>query len=148
MENDGWFKRGQDPKNSRFWKLIHGEKAKMFGVFNAYEQQVIYDWIAADADRSDFDPESAAALQCDLRRSKAETALRDACKYAQRRRLRRRSARLERSLAKAPDASRNVQKLIALMSPALHHTAQALKRRSFSPKSWAELQASERRLRV
>ncbi len=46
MEQVGWIKRHQDPQNSRFWKLIHGERAEMFGVFNAYEQQLIYDWIA------------------------------------------------------------------------------------------------------
>lgn len=49
MEESGWFARHQDPQNSRFWKLIQSEKAKMFGVFSAYEQQVIYDWIAGDA---------------------------------------------------------------------------------------------------
>ncbi len=45
IEN-GWIKRDQDPKLSRFWKLIEGDTAKMFGVFTAYEKQVIYDWIA------------------------------------------------------------------------------------------------------
>lgn len=49
MERMGWIKRHQDPRNSRFWKLIHGERAEMFGVFNAYEQQLIYDWIAGDS---------------------------------------------------------------------------------------------------
>jgi hypothetical protein len=128
MENDGWFKRGQDPKNSRFWKLIHGEKAKMFGVFNAYEQQVIYDWIAADANRSDFDPK--ALPQFNALTSEAKQKLRyeaaqqnspsdddfDAEVRA-----------LQRDLAKAPTQSATVQKLITLMSPALHHTAPGLK---------------------
>jgi hypothetical protein len=49
MEQAGWFKRNQDPKNSRFWKLIESDRGKMFGVFNVYERQVIYDWIAGDA---------------------------------------------------------------------------------------------------
>jgi hypothetical protein len=48
LEKAGWIKRHQDPLNSRFWKLIEGEHAEMFGVFNAYERQVIYDWIAGD----------------------------------------------------------------------------------------------------
>jgi hypothetical protein len=48
LEQRGWIKRHEDPQNSRFWKLIQGERAEMFGVFNAYEQQVIYDWIAGD----------------------------------------------------------------------------------------------------
>lgn len=48
MEQMGWIKRHQDPRNSRFWKLIQGERAEMFGVFNAYERQLIYDWIAGE----------------------------------------------------------------------------------------------------
>jgi len=47
VEGD-WIRRGQDPRNSRFWRLVQGERAEMFGVFSAYEQQVIYDWTAAD----------------------------------------------------------------------------------------------------
>lgn len=47
VERD-WIRRGDDPQNSRFWRLLQGERAEMFGVFSAYEQQVIHDWIAAD----------------------------------------------------------------------------------------------------
>ncbi len=50
MEKTGWIKRHQDPEQSPFWKTFSGgEKAPMFGVFTAYEQQVIYDWIAGEA---------------------------------------------------------------------------------------------------
>lgn len=49
LEQMGWIRRHQDPYNSRFWKLIHGERAEMFGVFTAYEQQLIYDWIAGES---------------------------------------------------------------------------------------------------
>jgi hypothetical protein len=128
MENDGWFKRGQDPKNSRFWKLIHGEKAKMFGVFNAYEQQVIYDWIAADADRSSFDPKvlpqfntlSPEAKQ----KLRSETAPQNVSSDDD---FDAEVRALERSLDKSPSQTATMQKLIALMSPALHHTAPGLK---------------------
>ena len=48
LEKNKWFLRHQDPQNSRFWKLIDGDQATMFGVFNAYEKQVLYDWIAGD----------------------------------------------------------------------------------------------------
>jgi hypothetical protein len=58
-----------------FWKLIHGEKAKMFGVFNAYEQQVIYDWIAADADRSEFDPKALPQFKSLSPEAKQQTTL-------------------------------------------------------------------------
>ncbi|OON63135.1 hypothetical protein B0920_06935 [Massilia sp. KIM] len=46
LENAGWIKRGEDPEHSRFWRLVHGERAEMFGVFSAYELQVLRDWIA------------------------------------------------------------------------------------------------------
>ncbi len=45
----GWIRRYEAPENSRFWKLIEGEHSEMFGVFNAYEKQVIHDWILGDA---------------------------------------------------------------------------------------------------
>jgi hypothetical protein len=49
LERKGWLRRGQDPAQSRFWQLLHGERAEMFGVFSEYELQVIYDWIRGDA---------------------------------------------------------------------------------------------------
>lgn len=48
LEESGWIRRHENPDNSRFWHLIHGEKAVMFGVFSQAEQQIIYDWIAGD----------------------------------------------------------------------------------------------------
>jgi hypothetical protein len=52
LEKAGWIKRNQEPQNSRFWKLIQGDNAEMFGVFTAYEQQVIGDWISGDMSAS------------------------------------------------------------------------------------------------
>jgi hypothetical protein len=46
LEKAGWITRGTDPEQSRFWGLIQGDKAEMFGVFSPYEQQVLRDWIA------------------------------------------------------------------------------------------------------
>lgn len=43
----GWIQRGQAVANSRFWRLLEGERAEMFGVFNSYERQVLRDWIEA-----------------------------------------------------------------------------------------------------
>ncbi|MBB3101719.1 hypothetical protein FHR87_000079 [Azomonas macrocytogenes] len=48
LEQRGWIKRHQDPRQSHFWQLIEGERAPMFGVFNAHERQLIHDWIAGD----------------------------------------------------------------------------------------------------
>jgi len=49
LEQNGWIRRHESPENSRFWRLLEGNNAPMFGVFNAYERQVIRDWIAGEA---------------------------------------------------------------------------------------------------
>ncbi|WP_082702522.1 iron-containing redox enzyme family protein [Pseudacidovorax intermedius] len=49
LERKGWLQRNSDPAQSRFWKLLQGEAASMFGVFGDYELQVIYDWLRGDA---------------------------------------------------------------------------------------------------
>ncbi|WP_040263420.1 iron-containing redox enzyme family protein [Pseudomonas massiliensis] len=46
LERKGWIKRQADPSESRFWQLIDGPGAAMFGVFSAYEKQLLADWIA------------------------------------------------------------------------------------------------------
>jgi hypothetical protein len=48
LETKGWIKRQQDPQASRFWQLIEGDGAAMFGVFSPYEKQLLHDWIAGD----------------------------------------------------------------------------------------------------
>lgn len=49
LEQSGWIKKNQPAANSRFWQLLQGERAEMFGVFSAYELQVIHDWLRGDA---------------------------------------------------------------------------------------------------
>jgi hypothetical protein len=49
LEHAGWIKRGRPVEESRFWGLLQGPRAEMFGVFSSYELQVIHDWIRADA---------------------------------------------------------------------------------------------------
>ena len=41
----GWIRRGAEPQQSRFWRLLNDDKAPMFGVFDDYEKQLIHDWI-------------------------------------------------------------------------------------------------------
>src|SRR5690606_10583215 len=48
LEERGWIRRHANPTQSRFWNLVHGNRADMFGVFSPYELQVIHDWIAGD----------------------------------------------------------------------------------------------------
>lgn len=56
LRDAGWIRPGEPAQNSRFWKLLMGPRAEMFGVFSAYELQVIHDWIAGDsADGRAFD---------------------------------------------------------------------------------------------
>ena len=50
LEGAGWIKRGESVEHSRFWRLVEGERAEMFGVFNAYELQVLRDWITSTRD--------------------------------------------------------------------------------------------------
>jgi hypothetical protein len=45
MTRAGWIKRGEDAAQSRFWGLVSGPRAEMFGVFSPYELQVLRDWI-------------------------------------------------------------------------------------------------------
>jgi hypothetical protein len=49
LQQAGWIKRGAPAQESRLWKLLQGEKAEMFGVFNPYELQLIHDWLRGDA---------------------------------------------------------------------------------------------------
>lgn len=47
LQAQGWIRRGEEPANSRWWALIDGPSAPMYGVFTAYEKQLWHDWIAA-----------------------------------------------------------------------------------------------------
>lgn len=69
LERHGWIKRHEDPAQSRFWRLLDGEGADMFGVFSAYERQVIHDWIAGDW-RSHGRKAAAASAEVDRRLSR------------------------------------------------------------------------------
>ena len=44
-----WILLNQAPAESRFWQLLVGDRAEMFGVFSDYELQVIHDWIRGEA---------------------------------------------------------------------------------------------------
>ncbi|WP_280341816.1 iron-containing redox enzyme family protein [Pseudomonas sp. BN607] len=47
LQAQGWIRRGEDPAQSRWWKLVEGPSAPMYGVFTPYEKQLWHDWIAA-----------------------------------------------------------------------------------------------------
>ncbi len=126
MEAEGWFKRHQDPQISRFWKLIEGEKAKMFGVFSAYEQQVIYDWIAGDAVEEFSGAARGPRLSLETKQRLLEAAETQAAKPPGDNDFDAEVRILERSLTSAVDQQDAMSKLIAMMSPAQHHTPPGL----------------------
>lgn len=45
LQKANWIVRGEPAHKSRFWHLLQGDRAEMFGVFSHYELQVIRDWI-------------------------------------------------------------------------------------------------------
>lgn len=125
----GWIKRDQDPQLSRFWKLIEGDTAKMFGVFSGYEKQVIFDWIAGkehakfihskradkqnltyvDGVRSSFQ-NVADTTQFDTSNNSFDPEIPNSD-----------LAELEKKLASATNMDEVMSLLFKLMSPSLHH---------------------------
>ena len=49
LQDARWIRRGHPVEASRFWGLLQGPRAEMFGVFSSYELQVIHDWIRGEA---------------------------------------------------------------------------------------------------
>lgn len=74
MEHKGWILRGQAPQNSRFWRLIEGSGAVMFGVFSGYEKQLLHDWIADGWKEPDSRPFLGRALPNDVQQPEVEDA--------------------------------------------------------------------------
>ena len=133
LEQGGWIRRGEPADNSRFWKLLQGERADMFGVFSSYELQVIYDWIrgAASADgqlynECDASVDGAPGRQRSFRVTE-RLAQRDAPPQTSvaPQLLDPDLSRLEEQLQHLDDADRN-NLLIQAMSPAQHWTPAGL----------------------
>lgn len=114
-----WIRRNEHPSKSRFWNLLVGEKGAMFGVFNAYELQVIYDWIAGESlqapasmnrryknRRQGFDstPQDTSESKAYSDEFSAELNL------------------LTDKLARAPDKNAAMDLLVPWLSPIYHHT--------------------------
>jgi hypothetical protein len=61
LQRSGWIRLGEPVEHSRFWGLLQGERAEMFGVFSGYELQVVHDWIrgAASSDGQAFTEQQA-----------------------------------------------------------------------------------------
>lgn len=140
FESTGWIKRGAPPEESRFWRLIQGERAEMFGVFSPYEQQILSDWIATPEDPS----EKAATARIPSFRARqraqeivaaprtAPHAMRTLIRYPYQGLAGEHAAEddqlraLEQAVALAPTKADAMNLLIEQMSPARHHSAAGL----------------------
>jgi len=127
LETRGWIKRGHDPQESRFWQLIVGEQAPMFGVFSAYEQQMIHDWIAddwqADGKRSPRSALLKGQARLNARRPAADSTAPQATAgndFDAELQL------LEQQLARQPDRAARMRLLLPLLAPQRHHSAVGL----------------------
>lgn len=117
LEDAGWIRRHEAPENSRFWKLLVGEKAVMFGVFNTYERQVIRDWIAGDA----LQEQRHTRFRAQPRdHQQSAGPLRRTDEFTSETRL------LRDQLATAKDDTAAMELLVQWLSPAHHHTQPGL----------------------
>jgi hypothetical protein len=134
LQSSGWISRGEDPEHSRFWRLVSGARAEMFGVFNAYELQVLRDWIveAPGAQRARVPSYRARQRSLD---NLGEPARRG--QYPERGLIRRHPSPqehwddnelrlLEQRVSGAASKAKAIEMLRGLLSPSLHHTAAGL----------------------
>jgi hypothetical protein len=134
LEQAGWIQRGEEPEHSRFWRLIQGERAEMFGVFSSYEQQVLRDWIVSTPDAAGAS-RTGRVLSHRARQRALDTLNQQAERgaYPERGLIRRRAGgaaagtsdlhQLEERVANAAGKSEAMAMLARLMSPSVHHTA-------------------------
>jgi len=148
LEKAGWITRGKDPEQSRFWGLIQGDKAEMFGVFSPYEQQVLRDWIATprssnagaanDSSAIDAQEQQPRVLSHRARQrmlANVGQLARDG-EHPARGLIRRRPEQmgssvselhmLEDQIAALPGKQQAMALLASLMGPAIHHSAVGL----------------------
>jgi hypothetical protein len=132
LQDAGWIKRGAPAAESRFWGLLQGERAEMFGVFSPYELQVIHDWLRGEA--SADGQAYAEAAPTGPRRA----TFRAAARLAAQRQVRDAGApdgeelldtdlqQLKQQLAATPDTQAAAQVLVNAMSPSTHWTPAGL----------------------
>ncbi|WP_417702576.1 iron-containing redox enzyme family protein [Pseudomonas sp.] len=117
MQRNGWIRRDKDPADSRFWRLVQGQGAAMFGVFSPYERQLLHDWIAGDWQQ----PEQRSPFRV---RRMSQAAM-PSCASTQPGELDRERRHMLRQL-QGMDAYRRECRLIELQSPAHHWSSAGL----------------------
>ncbi|MFC3608282.1 iron-containing redox enzyme family protein [Stutzerimonas tarimensis] len=112
LQRRGWIKRHQDPAESRFWQLFEGERAPMFGVFDAHERQLIHDWIAGDwlPDQGKRCPPRLGVPRAEGAKGKPS-----ADDFDEEARL------LQQEVARLKSREARLQRLLPLLAPRHHH---------------------------
>ncbi|MFP5394160.1 MAG: iron-containing redox enzyme family protein [Gammaproteobacteria bacterium] len=129
FQRTGWIQRGHKAEESRFWGLVSGTRAQMFGVFSAYELQVLRDWIEYSPGQPGPRVASFRARQRVLESGMPERV----ASHAPRGLIRQQASddpnglrQFELQVAQAGSKSAMMELLIAQMSPARHHTLTGL----------------------
>ncbi len=137
MQDNGWLKRGQEAAESRFWGLVSGARAQMFGVFSAYELQILRDWIEHPPQGEP--PRRVMSHRARQRNLEGAAALRTAQSATPRGLIRHHAAaandsalqcnslrRFEQLVGASGGKDEMMAILIEHLSPALHHTPTGL----------------------
>lgn len=116
LQRHGWVRRGEPAANSRFWTLIKGERASMFGIFNGYERQVIHDWIVADSlpDERRYRPSRRPGHPAEADRAQTTPGIDHDVRH------------LEKQLAEFDDPCQKMSLLSGLIGPKQHFTPAGL----------------------
>src|SRR5690606_42117417 len=103
-------------QHSRFWQLIQGPRAQMFGVFSAYEQQLIQEWIWGDV----LHEASANGARTKRYRHPLRSVGNEAAAPGEL------SRALQVQLGACADKPAQMKQLIRLLSPDRHHSQDGL----------------------
>jgi hypothetical protein len=137
LEGAGWIQRGQGAAHSRFWRLIQGERAEMFGVFTPYEQEVLRAWIESAPGSTASTPRVPTHRARRRTLDQLGTHADRSAGYPERGLIRRHRMgveddadnelrQIEQRVAAAANKPEAMELLAQLMSPAVHHTAPGL----------------------
>lgn len=120
LERRGWIRHHQDPRESRFWSLIEGSDAQMFGVFNHFEKQLLWDWIAGDWLGSDASSSQQGRARAFRPRPRKRVAVTPQVVDPEHE-----LSQLQREIDALPAAAR-LERLIGLLAPASHASPEGL----------------------
>lgn len=112
LTRTGWIHRDDDPQKSRFWQLIANDNGVMAGVFTAAEQQLVYDWIAGEKNRTPANRFSAPT------NGESAAPTNSNCELD----LNSDADQLRQQLAELEGKDASIDHLVRYLSPSLHHT--------------------------